>query len=202
MMLHEFVERTDFEPMPEEYAQIEEAYYNFGGNKDEFCRSFVSNGGEKLIYRARAKKIEELRSKSLEMEKDFMATIRKKEQEIDHLTAALDRELEWKPHELNGNTKQSDYESLRDCSCTRRLSDDEAGDLIAEEFGFDRQKINILHEVDTYEINRHGGLRKTGTVDRTALYNATDWNYIRFNVRGNVTMSYEMHNGELKLFFR
>jgi len=32
------------------------------------------------------------------------------------------------------------------------------------------------------------------------LYNATDWNYIRFNVRGNVTMSYEMYNGELKFF--
>lgn len=34
MMLSEFVERTGFEPMPAEYAKIEEAYCSFNGDKD------------------------------------------------------------------------------------------------------------------------------------------------------------------------
>ena len=34
MMLSEFVERTGFEPLPFEYEKIEEAYYNFDGDKD------------------------------------------------------------------------------------------------------------------------------------------------------------------------
>ena len=37
MMLSEFVERTGFEPMPAEYAKIEEAYCGFNGDKG-FCR--------------------------------------------------------------------------------------------------------------------------------------------------------------------
>lgn len=28
-----------------------------------------------------------------------------------------------------------------------------------------------------------------------------DWNYICFNVRGNAAMGYEMHNGELQMYW-
>lgn len=37
MMMSEFVERTGYQPSNEEYAHIEESYYTFPGNKDEFC---------------------------------------------------------------------------------------------------------------------------------------------------------------------
>ena len=37
MMISEFIERTGFEPTASEYVKIEEAYYDFNGNKDEFC---------------------------------------------------------------------------------------------------------------------------------------------------------------------
>lgn len=37
MMMSEFVERTGYQPNNEEYEQIEESYYTFPGNKDEFC---------------------------------------------------------------------------------------------------------------------------------------------------------------------
>lgn len=37
MLMSEFVERTGYQPSNEEYAQIEESYYTFPGNKDEFC---------------------------------------------------------------------------------------------------------------------------------------------------------------------
>ena len=38
MMISEFIERTGYEPSYEEYRIIEESYYEFEGNKDEFCR--------------------------------------------------------------------------------------------------------------------------------------------------------------------
>lgn len=38
MMMNEFVERTGFEPTMEEYREIEEAYYNFDGDKNAFCK--------------------------------------------------------------------------------------------------------------------------------------------------------------------
>lgn len=45
MMMSEFIDRTGFEPTAKEYAKIEEAYYNFDGDKDAFCKAFVKDGG-------------------------------------------------------------------------------------------------------------------------------------------------------------
>lgn len=69
MMISEFIERTGFEPTASEYAKIEDAYYDFNGNKDEFCKAFVKNGGEKKISKARAEEIVKLKSQLVEMEK-------------------------------------------------------------------------------------------------------------------------------------
>ena len=38
MMISEFIERTGYEPSFEEYKHIEDSYYEFDGNKDEFCK--------------------------------------------------------------------------------------------------------------------------------------------------------------------
>ena len=40
MLYQEFVQRTKYEPSFEEYAEIEQAYYEFDGYKDEFCEWF------------------------------------------------------------------------------------------------------------------------------------------------------------------
>ena len=40
MMMSEFIERTGYEPNYEEYRYIEESYYKFNGNKDEFCKQW------------------------------------------------------------------------------------------------------------------------------------------------------------------
>lgn len=200
MMMSEFIERTGFEPTCEEYAEIEDAYYSFSGSKDEFCKQFVENGGEKQVYASRVQKIARLKSKIVEMEKDFMQEFQKKEQEITRLTAALEREQEWKPYECQWNVKQEDYKHLEEDYSTKSMSDSEAVELIASEFGFALDRIKIVHELEIYEVSRHYRLRKVGSIERKSLYNATDWNYIRFNVRGNVTMSYEMCNGDLRLF--
>lgn len=43
MMMKEFTERTGYEPTQEEYGFIEESYYDFDGNKDEFCRAWLKD---------------------------------------------------------------------------------------------------------------------------------------------------------------
>ena len=40
MMMSEFIKRTGYEPAYEEYHYIEESYYEFPGNKDEFCKQW------------------------------------------------------------------------------------------------------------------------------------------------------------------
>jgi hypothetical protein len=119
-------------------------------------------------------------------------------EKIKNLEMELEREQEWRSHESDRNVKQTDYAALAAAGGTRTLSDEEARDLIAEEFGFDRTMITILHSVDTEEINRHRYVRSVGKIDRRPVYNATDWNYIRFDCAG---WYYEMDNGDLRQFY-
>ncbi len=207
MMMSEFIERTGFQPLPFEYAKIEEAYYNFDGDKDAFCKAFVQADGEKKVYQARAAEIDRLNGKILEMDRDSKRDSEVYEKRITDLQAQLDKELEWKPSEGTGtNMTQADYESLLAC-CTgdhgdpHVMSEDEARMLVAEEFGFNPERVEIVTTVHTYEVNKHHLLRKAATYTRRPLYNATDWNYVRFNVRGaGCTWMYEMVGGELETY--
>lgn len=101
---------------------------------------------------------------------------------------------------------QNRYEELL-VSCTGQngdphvMSEAEARQLVAEEFGFSLEKIEIVTTVHTYEVNKHRQLRKAAVYTRQPLYDATDWNYVRFNVRGaGSTWMYEMVNGELETY--
>lgn len=193
MMISEFIERTGFEPTASEYAKIEKAYYDFNGNKDEFCKAFVKNGGEKKIYKARAEEIAQLKSQLVEMEKQYKSEMEAREKQIAELNADLDRELEWKPCDGSGtNMTQERYEHLANCG--QVMSDEEAKEFIADECGFDPEKIHILHEVNTYEVNKHRRLRVAGTFDRAPVYESSDWNYIRFDC---ACFMYEFINGQL-----
>ena len=196
MMISEFIERTGFEPTASEYAKIEEAYYDFNGNKDEFCKAFVKNGGEKKIYKARAEEIAQLKSRLVEMEKQHKTETEAREKQIADLRVELDRELEWKPCDGSGtNMTQERYEHLAKCGKT--MTDEEAAAFIADECGFALEKIHILHEVNTYEVNKHHRMRVAETYEREPLYESTDWNYVRFDVCG---MTYEYVNGQLELY--
>lgn len=196
MMITEFIARTGFEPTADEYERIEDAYYNFDGNKDAFCKAFVENGGELKIYKERADEISRLRSQMLEAEKQFKKDVADRDRLIDQLTAELDRELEWKPSTSTGtNMEQIRYEELSSAGHT--MTDEEAKAFIADECGFAPERIHILHEVSTYEVNKHHRLRKSGTFDRTPVYESTDWNYVRFDC---ASFMYELVNGELQFY--
>lgn len=121
--------------------------------------------------------------------------------EVDCLQARVEREEEWKPYEGNdGNTSQEEYDVLASDASAKELSDDEAAQIIADEFGFERDRIGIVREINTYEINRHGRLRKAGTTPRRPLFDAWDYYYIRFDVIGNARMCWEVYGGDLHLF--
>ena len=204
MMLSEFVERTGFEPMPAEYAKIEEAYCGFNGDKDAFCKAFVAGDGEKKIYQARAAEIDRLNGKILDMDKTFQQSNTEYERRLAALQAELDRELEWKPYEFTKNISQAEYAELAKCvdsGSARYMTDDEALDWVCREFGFDRSQVTILHEIDEQEINRHNLCRASGRkIDRRPVYCATDYHYIRFNA-GCGAWQWEVWNGQIRPFW-
>ena len=176
MMISEFIERTGFEPTAEEYAKIEDAYYDFDGDKNAFCKAFVENGGESKIYKARAEKIASLRSLLLETEKQLKKDIADRDRRIEQLAAELDKELEWKPAENAGtNMEQERYEHLSRSG--RKMTDQEAKEFIADECGFSIDKISIHHKANTYEVNKYRRLRVAAEYDRDPVYESTDWNY-------------------------
>ena len=204
MMLSEFVERTGFEPMPAEYAKIEEAYCGFNGDKDAFCKAFVAGDGEKKIYQARAAEIDRLNGKILDMDKTFQQSNTEYERRLAALQAELDRELEWKPYEFTKNISQAEYAELAKCvdsGSARYMTDDEALDWVCREFGFDRSQVTILHEIDEQEINRHNYCRSSGRkIDRRPVYCATDYHYIRFNA-GRGAWQWEAWGGQIRPFY-
>ena len=109
----------------------------------------------------------------------------------------LEREQEWRPSDNSGTKmNQRSYEYL--AKSGRKMTDDEAKTLIYKEFGFDTSMIEIVREVSTMEVNRHHRLRTAGTFKRSPYYEASDWNYIRFDVKApNGTWQWEVINGDI-----
>lgn len=195
MIMSEFTERTGIEPTNEEYSVIEELYYEFDGDKNAFCKDFVEQNRMFEVIRTLVAKYQ---AKAECAEEDLTG----KRIAIDALKRRIEDLEGWKPYEDPHNAKQHFYEELeRSISHgTRVLSDEEAVEMIASEFGFAPERITIVHEVPKFEISTERHIRKVGSYERKALFDAWDYNYIRFDVRGNVVMSYEMIDGELSLF--
>ena len=103
----------------------------------------------------------------------------------------------WMPYVDTKNVSQEEYDRLANSGGTIDLDDESARQLVAREFGFDPSKIVIQRSVPQYEIDQHRRLRKVGEIAREPQYNATDWNYVRFDVCG---WEYEMYNGSLKFY--
>ena len=201
MMMQEFTERTGVTPTFQEYRDIEVDYYAFDGDKDAFCKAWVAAGGPVKLYAARAHRIEQLESCLMERGKDYEAQLKQLKTRIAALELDLEKELDWQDTDGAGtNMEQGRYEHLL-AACTpghgdpRVLTEEEAKQLIHEEFGFDPEMVEIIAEVSTYQVNKYHQLRKKETFERVPCYEATDWNYVRFNCRG---WQYEMVNGQLR----
>lgn len=101
---------------------------------------------------------------------------------------------------IGTNLNQADYEKLEQ-SAYKQLNETEAKALINRWFGFEFSQIELISEVDTWEVDETD---KSGRKwqhkakhSRQPLYDATDWNYIRFNVKG---YQYELVNGSLYFY--
>lgn len=190
MMREEFEQRTGFLPTLSLYSIIEKYYMNFDGDKDAFCKAYKKNADGIATMIQHEADMQEVNAQ-IAAEK----AAKEYEARIAELEKALEREQEWKPYEDTDNVQQAEYERLASQSDTEHLSDEKAKDLLYEWYGFAREKIKIHHSVPVYEVNRHRRLRKVGELDRSPLYNATDWNYIRFDCG---CMSYELYNDNLR----
>lgn len=190
MLREEFERKTGFFPSSSLYKIIEKHYMDFDGNQDAFCKAYKANANgiaQKIQHEADLQKY----NAQCEAEKQ----LKDYEAQIAELKRLMEREQEWKPYEDTDNVSQSDYIGLQTAGGTRVLSDDAAKDLLYEWYGFAREKIKILHAIPIYEVNRHRQLRKIKEIQRDSLYNATDWNYIRFDCS---CVSYEFFNGNLR----
>lgn len=192
MMKEEFEKLTGIFPSEALYEHIEAAYYEFNGEKQAFCEAYKTNAGglaQKIQYEADMG--------AFKAQQEHREKITSRDAQIDKLEKELERELEWKPYEDKDNTSQADYDKLATAGGTEKMSDERAKELLYDWYGFAKEKIKILHSVPVYEVNRHGRLRKIGELERSPLYNATDWNYIRFDCG---CMSYELYNDSLRPF--
>lgn len=199
MMKQEFEKLTNMTVTVEEYAEIEEQYMAFDGDKQAFTKAFVEKwDGPAKIYAARAREIARLWDCLAEQGKANRLEVAALEKQVADLTAKLDTELEWKPAKSTGtNMDQDRYERL--VASGREMSDEEAVTLVAEETGFAQERVVIVREVSRYEVNKHHQLRKAETYTRAPFYDATDWNYIRFNVLTAAGgYQWELINGELR----
>ena len=130
----------------------------------------------------------------MEQRKDYEAQLKQLKARISALELDLEKELDWQDTDGAGTTmEQGRYEHLERCG--RKLTEEEAKQLVHEEFGFDPELVEIIAEVSTYQVNKYHQLRKKETFERVPCYESTDWNYIRFNCRG---WQYEMVNGQLR----
>lgn len=190
MMLKEFTELTGFHPTARLYESIEEAYYDFDGDKTAFCRAYKENAD------GLAERIQHVADLAAAAERtDHDAETQKLKAEIESLKKQVEREQEWTMYIDNDNYPQDRYDKLRKAG--RVMTDEEVKDLLYREFGFAHEMIVIHRSVPAYQVNRHRQLRKIGEIERLPLYEATDWNYIRFDCG---CMSYELINDDLRPF--
>ena len=197
MQLKEFEVLTGFYPTSDLYAAIEEAYQAFEGDKAAFCKAYRENeDGIAESIRNRANTAQFIAAS------DTSHRVLELEEQVKTLQRDLDQELEWRPYEDSHNVTQADYEKLVFTAASggaRILSDEEAKDWLYKEYGFAREKVAIIYEVDAEEINRHHQVRKSGEKrDRRPIYGATDHHYIRFDTDH---WRYEVYNGQLRAFY-
>ena len=187
MLYSEFTTLTGVKVSIEEYDCIEQSYYDSELDKAEFCKMWKQDFGSgkwaiELALRRRLRHMTE--------------ELKEREKKIAKLEEQLDREQDWKLSDRAGtNMSQEKYISLREDGDL--ISYDTAKNIIAKEFGFQLDKIEIITEVETFEVSRHYRLRRKDTYTREPVYESTDWNYIRFNVEN---LQYEMVNGDLEQY--
>lgn len=202
MNIKEFTERTGFYPTYEHYKFIEKSYMDFDGDKDAFCKAYKANenGLAEKITREVERFVEDQTELGMHEHDAMEERIARQAGIINDLQAQLDAELEWTTCKSAGTQMtQRDYVKLREDSFTKTMTDEEAANFIAEELGFNAERVKIIHTVEIFEVNKYRRMRVAETYEREPLYESTDWNYVRFDVNG---IEYEYIDGQLEMYCR
>ena len=197
MLRGEFENLTGIYPSENLYSVIERFYSESKEDKHDFCRAYLMNADCLAEHiQTEANKLEQAREQQAYVEIcDLKTKLEEEKLKKLELKIQLDKELDWKPAEHTGtNMKQEDYNQLAESGSAIIPSDEEAIEHLSMLFGFMPDRIQILREVQTFEVNKYHRLRVKDTYQREPLYDATDWNYIRFDCAG---MQWELVNGEL-----
>ena len=160
MTIKEFTERTGFYPTYEHYKFIEKSYMDFDGDKDAFCKAYKANenGLAEKITREVERFIEEQTELGMHEHDAMEERIERQAGIINDLQAQLDAELEWTPcKDVGTRMTQRDYVKLREDRFTKTMADEEAANFIAEELGFNAERVRIIRKAETYEVTSTTG---------------------------------------------
>lgn len=97
--------------------------------------------------------------------------------------------------------KKGGYDHLtKRCSNGHQFeSEAKAAEFISSQYGFDKDRIVFIHDVEVYETNRHGITRLKERLTRFPYYVGCRANYARFDVRCcGGSMQWELVDGALK----
>lgn len=96
MMKSEFIDRVGFEPTPAEYEVIERYYYDFDGNKDEFCTHWVKEkkAGRWETLRKAYEQILSLEAREHQTARDLRELEERKAAEIEEIKAGYELRID------------------------------------------------------------------------------------------------------------
>jgi hypothetical protein len=186
MMKHEFDELVRMTTSPECYGRIEYVYMNSDRfpDKASIAAYYREHGmdGIEAIYKDL--KTDDIEATYINSKKD------ERIKELEGMIAAVPP--------IGTRMPQEDYIELEKSTFRSILANEEAILLINSSCGFEASKIEILHEGEIDDTESGSRSIKIKKVLRAPIYNATDWNYIRFNVHcSGGEWYYEFINGEL-----
>ena len=187
MLKEEFIQRTGFNPSDEDYKVIEKEYYEFGGNKDQFCVDWLKNNGIQNLY-----------DKATNRYKDAEQEVLNLRNHIETMEIRIDRMEKWHPAKDTGtNLEQKEYIKMRFSAEEDNKEYKHAEDAIEKIHqltGMDKDYIRLVDMVKSYEVGTSCRLRVSGEYIRQPIYLASDWNYFRFDCLG---WQWEIVNGTL-----
>ena len=89
-----------------------------------------------------------------------------------------------------------EYVRLRDSCDTEKMSPESVLRYVVTHFGFDAAKVKVLDSLPLHVFCGGGCTKQTdGATKRVPLFNASDWNYMLFEVCGR---KWEVINGDLE----
>lgn len=193
MTIQEFENLTGIFPSQDMYRVIEDFYMeNPNQDKIAFCKEYKENKNglaEKIQITANKRAYDE----KLKVKKDLEISL----QNLKNVSRALEVEQEWRPYQYKGMISDEKYRELVNTEISHPMTDEDAKKLICDTYGFEKDKIQIVRTVESYEKNRHGKIRvakHSAAKSRCPYYASSDWNYILFSVLGNM---YEYRDGGL-----